>query len=172
MNEFSFGQAKLSDALRISILLKVVYIQVYGIDGVTTEFANFIEEKFAPDKIENKIKEQSDVLWVAYCKGNPIGIAEIIFNSQCPIRRVKMPELGKLYVLERFHGKAIGLGLLNQIQDYLTKKGFDELTLEVYIQNARAITFYKKHGFQVLGEVDFPMENNTYRNLVMNKTLN
>lgn len=172
MNNISFGKARLSDSLRISILLKVVYIQVYGVDGVTMEFAKFIEEKFSLEKIKTKINKRPDSLWVAYFKGNPIGIAEILIESQCPIRRIEVPELGKLYVLERFHGKSVGLGLLNLAQKSILKKGLGELNLEVYKENKRAIAFYKKSGFQVLGEVDFPMETNTYRNLVMNKTLN
>jgi len=172
MNGISFGKAKLTDALRLSILLKVVYIQVYGVDGVTIEFANFITKKFAPNEIERKIIKEPDSLWVAYTNGNPIGIAEILFCSRCPIRKTEVAELGKLYVLEHFHGKGVGLALLNRVQNHIINKGFAELNLEVYIQNERAITFYKKLGFRILGEVDFLMEHNTYRNLVMNKSLN
>lgn len=37
--------------------------------------------------------------------------------------------------------------------------------------NPKAIDFYKRQGYGILGEVDFPMETNTYVNLVMNKKL-
>jgi len=49
--------------------------------------------------------------------------------------------------------------------------GRTEIFLEVYAENPKAISFYKKQGFTALGEVDFPMETNTYKNLVMNKKL-
>ena len=172
MSEISFGKAKLSDSLRISILLKTVYIQTYAVEGVTFEFANFITKRFATENIERIIKENPSRLLIAYQNGNPIGVAEIIYDSTCPIRKISVPELSKLYVLERFYGKGIGFGLLNEAEKEVRKNGFTEFNLEVYIHNARAIAFYNRQGYSSIGNVDFPMESNTYENLVMNKILN
>jgi hypothetical protein len=46
MTEISFGKAKLSEALQISILLKTVNIQAYAIDGIRLEMAIYIEKIF------------------------------------------------------------------------------------------------------------------------------
>ena len=172
MTKISYGKAKLSDSLRISVLLKTVYIQTYAVGGVTFEFSNFITKRFAPELIEKTIKEDPSRLIIAYQNENPIGVAEIIFDSTCPIRNISIPELSKLYVLERFYGKGIGLGLLNSVESQLINNGFKELNLEVWKQNERAIAFYKKHRFISIGNADFPMEYNTYENFVMNKELN
>ena len=169
MENIVLKSAGINDALRISILLKTVYIQVYGLEGVTFEFANFIDAQFSEDKIATTISENPNQLLVAYYNRNPVGVAEVLHNSTCPIRKVKVPELGKLYVLERFYGKGIGFRLLNLVEEQLKQKGFGELNLEVYINNKRAVSFYERQGYRTLGEVDFPMEENTYRNLVMNK---
>ncbi|GAA4274910.1 GNAT family N-acetyltransferase [Aquimarina gracilis] len=172
MNEISFGKAKLSDSLRISVLLKTVYIQTYAVDGVTFEFSNFITKRFSPELIEKTIKENPSRLIIAYQNGNPIGVAEIIYDSNCPIRKISVPELSKLYVLERFYGKGIGYGLMNEAEKEVRENGFTEFNLEVYINNKRAIAFYERQGYKSIGNVDFPMESNTYENLVMNKELN
>ena len=171
MNQITFEKAKLEDALRISILLKTVYIQVYGVEGVTHEFANFMDRKFSKEIIEKTLETNPIQLQIAYMNGNPIGVAEILFDSLCPIRKIQLPELGKLYVLERFKGKGVGYGLLSNVEKLVAKKGFDQLNLEVYIKNEGAITFYKRQGYEVIGTVDFPMEENTYENLVMTKKL-
>ncbi len=172
MTKILYGKAKLSDALRISVLLKTVYIQAYAVDGITFEFANFITKRFSTALIENTIKKNPNQLIVAYQNGNPIGVAEIIYNSTCPIRKISVPELSKLYVLERFYGKGIGFGLMKEAEKEVVKSGFKEFNLEVYIKNTRAINFYKRQGYTSIGNVDFPMEANTYENLVMNKVLN
>ena len=172
MDRISFGKAKLSDSIRISVLLKTVYIQTYANDGITFEFANFITKRFSIENIENIIKENPYRLIVAYYNENPVGVAEIIYNSTCPIRNISVPELSKLYVLERFYGKGIGFGLIKEAEKEVKKNGFKEFNLEVYIKNSRAIAFYKRQGYTVIGNVDFPMEFNTYENLVMNKILN
>lgn len=171
MDNLSLNKAKLTDSLRISILLKTVYIQAYAIEGVTFEFTNFITEKFSKEKIEERIKENPDSLLVCHCNNNPIGIAEIIYNSECPIRNVTVPELGKLYVLERFHRKGVAGHLIQKVEETTRVKGYEELNLEVWENNMKAIKFYEKHGYKSLGKVDFPMETNTYVNLVMNKVL-
>ena len=171
MNNISFGTANLADALRISVLLKTVYIQTYAVDGITAEFANFITSRFSTNVIEHIIKENHNRLLIAYNDGNPIGVAEIDYNSTCPIRKLPVPELGKLYVLARFYGKGIGFGLLREAESAVRTNGFGELNLEVYIHNTRAVAFYERQGYSSIGTVDFPMETNTYENLVMTKKL-
>lgn len=171
MKKITFGKAKSEDALRISIVLKTVYIQAYATQGVTHEFANFITKKFAPEFITEKIRSDEDRYLIAYYNQNPIGVAEINYNNTCPIRNIPVPELEKLYVLERFHGQGVGFGLLNEAEKVVKKKGHHQFQLEVYIKNDRAISFYKRQGYESIGEVDFPVEDSFYRNKVMNKIL-
>ncbi|MEH6765105.1 MAG: GNAT family N-acetyltransferase [Aequorivita antarctica] len=169
MKNISFGKAKLSDSLRISILMKTVYIQTYAVDGITFEFANFITKRFSPEHIENIIKENPNRLIIAFQDENPIGVAEIIYNSNCPIRKIAVPELSKLYVLERFYGTGIGYRLMKEVEREVCKNGFTQLNLEVYIKNIRALAFYERQGYVSIGNVNFPMEFNTYENFIMNK---
>ena len=171
MEGITFEKAKLSDSLRLSILLKTVYIQTYGVEGVSFEFANFITKNFAPEAISQKIKSKPEQFSVASFNGNPVGIAETNFGSRCPIRDKAVAELSKLYVLERFYGTAVGYGLLNMVEQTVANKGGKDLNLEVYVENTKAIQFYKRQGFVAIGKKDFPMETNTYENLVMHKAL-
>ena len=60
---------------------------------------------------------------------------------------------------------------MNEAEKEVLKNGFKEFNLEVYINNVRAIAFYQRQGYTSIGKVDFPMESNTYENLVMNKML-
>ncbi len=171
MNEFSYGMARLEDAIRISVLMKTVYIEVYASEGITFEFSNYINERFSIEHIEKVITENPDQLLIAYFNNNPIGVAEIFYGSKCPIRKTPVPELSKLYVLKRFNGKGIGYGLMLQTEKALIDKGHKELYLEVYTRNAHAISFYKRQGYEKIGKVDFPLEENIYLNWVMNKKL-
>ncbi|WP_422860842.1 GNAT family N-acetyltransferase [Flagellimonas sp. S174] len=171
MNKISYKKAGIDDSIRISVLLKTVYIEVYATEGITFEFANFIEKRFSNDHIKKIIKNNPDQFLIAYYDDNPIGVAELLFNSNCPIRKISTSELSKLYVLKRFNGKGIGYGLMLASEKLLKEKGFKELNLEVYIGNAHAISFYEKLGYQKIGKVDFPMEKNIYENWVMNKKL-
>jgi GNAT superfamily N-acetyltransferase len=171
MSHITFGKATLPDALRISVLLKTVYIQTYAVDGVTHEFSNFINQRFSTTHIEQIIKKTPHQLLIAYYQGNPIGAAEILYDSTCPIQKITVTELSKLYVLERFYGQGIGYGLMNEVEKQVRTRGGKFINLEVYIKNHRAIAFYERQGYGSIGHIDFPMEENTYENLVMRKEL-
>ena len=151
--------------------MKTVYIQTYDNKGITLESANYIEKRFSTDYIKNVITKNPDQLIIAYCYKNPIGVAEILFESQCPIRKIPVPELDKLYVLERFYGKGIGFGLMKEVEKTVLSKGYTELNMVVYSKNARGINFYQRQGYVSIGQIDYPMEHNTYKVLVMNKRL-
>lgn len=169
MSTLSYGNAKIADAKRIAMLFTTVYVATYAKEGISFEFANFISERFSTAQIEKTISQHPEQLVVAYCNGNPVGVAEIHYQSNCKIVNRPSPELGKLYVLSAFHGKGVGSALLKTIEEKLQGKGYTSLWLEVYTKNMRADTFYKRQGYRTLGQVDFPMEENTYRNNVMLK---
>jgi len=171
MSEIIYKRPKLKDAFKVSILFKQVYLQTYGVEGISTEFANFITKRFAPEVIEDLIKSKPECLIVAYYKGNPVGAAEIIYDSACKIRNIKAAELSKLYVLERFYDRGVGYELLNRVEEEVLACGFENLWFEVYAHNPRAISFYKRQNYSIIGDTLFPMEFNTYENKLMSKNL-
>lgn len=55
--------------------------------------------------------------------------------------------IGALFVEEEYQGKKIGSKLMN-----LVKKRFSHLTLNVYVKNTPAVSFYQKSGFKIISE--------------------
>lgn len=170
-DEIVIRKAIPSDSLRLSVLYKQVYIQTYGKEGVTTEYANFINKQFAVEKIENTINSHPDNISVAEYKGNLVGVAEIEFNKRCPVDNIVAPELNKLYILEWFCRMGIGQKLLKAAEETVRSKGINEIWLWVYLFNKRAIAFYEKQQYQWIGNAFFQMEFNKYENKVMLKKL-
>ena len=164
-------KATITDAKKLSILYKQVYIQTYGTEGVSDEFANFITKQFAVERLEDIITNNPDNIIVAAYKNNLVGVVEIEFAKQCPIDNIVAPELNKLYILEWFCGKGIGHQLLTEAEKVITSKRIDEMWLWVLESNTRAISFYAKNGYKYIGNASFKMEVNTYENKVMLKKL-
>ncbi len=171
MNTITYRFANLSDVKKLSILFKQVYIQTYGFEGVSDEFANFITVKFSEENISKKITEQPESILVADYKTNLVGVAELEFNQKSPVGEITGTELSKLYILEWFTGKGVGKELLHFTEALLHNKKIDNLWLWVLDSNERAIEFYKKNGFQTIGKALFKMEVNTYDNFVMYKSI-
>ncbi len=167
----TYRKAILADAKKLSILYKTVYIQTYGIEGVSDEFANFITKQFAVERLEDLIKKHPDNIIVADHKTNLVGVAEIEFDKKCPIGTLVAPELNKLYILEWFCGKGVGSNLLKEAENIVRSKGIDKMWVWMLESNARAISFYEKHGYKYIGDAPFQMEVNRYENKVMVKEL-
>lgn len=55
--------------------------------------------------------------------------------------------IGALFVGKKHQGKKIGKKLLEFV-----KKRFSHLTLNVYVKNIRAVSFYQKSGFKIISE--------------------
>ncbi len=164
-----YRKANPTDVIKLSILFKTVYIQTYGMDGVSDEFANFIAKQFSVDRLHELIANNLDTVIVAVYKDNLVGVVEIEFDKKCPIDNIVAPELNKLYILEWFCGKGIGYNLLAEAEKIVKSKGINEMWLWVLVTNTRAISFYERQNFKWIGNAPFQMEKNSYDNKVMLK---
>lgn len=171
MEQITYSHPTIDQALTLSVLLKTVYIATYAVDGVTYDFANFIEMKFSEYEIRNKIEKNPENIIVAFHKNNPVGIAIISFERNCPVRKRPLPELSKLYILDRFGGQGIGEALLKKVENSIILKGYNELWLEVYLKNTKAISFYEKYGYRQIGTVDFFINSKAYKDAIFRKIL-
>lgn len=80
-------------------------------------------------------------------------------------------KLHKLYVLPGLQGKGVGRALLDFVTSECIGRGGSTLLLNVN-RNNKAITFYKKEGFEVVREEDIDIGNGYQMNdFVMSKTL-
>ncbi len=169
--EIIYRKANLTDVNKLSILLKQVYIQTYGTEGVSDEFANFILMKFDPERLHSLIAKDPDLFIVAEYKENLVGALEIEYVAKCQLNNKTAPEISKLYILEWFCGKGIGYRLITEAEELIKLKGYQSVWLWVLDSNERAIAFYERQHYQWIGNAPFQMEKNLYDNKVMWKDL-
>jgi GNAT superfamily N-acetyltransferase len=167
--EINYRLANISDVKKLSILFKQVYIQTYGKEGISDEYANFITKQFSEERLQDLIVQHSDCLIVAEYKGNLVGVAEIEFNKKSPVGNLIATELNKLYILEWFCGQGIGYKLLTEAEKIVREKSLNEMWLWVYEENHRAIQFYERQNYVCIRNAPFQMELNRYDNKVMVK---
>lgn len=170
-SEILIRSAVVSDVPRLSVLYRTVYIDTYALDGVTTEFTNFMEDKFSHARLERSISANPEHTIVATFRGNLVGVAELELDRPCPVGELVAPELAKLYVLNRFKGKGIGKRLLQQVENLLRNNGHPKLWLWAYAVNDHALEFYKRNGYLDIGNAFFKMTENEYENRVLVKSL-
>jgi len=80
-------------------------------------------------------------------------------------------EVKRIYTFSRWHGTGLGRALMEAAADHAKAEGRRRLLLGVYGRNERAIAFYLKAGFEVVGERRFTVGGQTYDDLVLARVL-
>jgi len=106
--------------------------------------------------MESDLNKHENLFHIIYSNGQAAGYSKINLNTPYPlIPSANVTKLERLYLLKEFHGLKLGLALFEFITDFTKKQKQDGLWLFVWIENQRAVSFYKKSGFEIIGKADF-----------------
>jgi GNAT superfamily N-acetyltransferase len=71
-------------------------------------------------------------------------------------QQTNLTRLHKLYMLPKVHGKGAGIQLLVAVEKIAKENQAEAISLNVNKFN-KALTFYLKNGFEIVGEIDLPI---------------
>ena len=76
-------------------------------------------------------------------------------------------EIARIYVDHALHGMGVGASLMRACIDAARARGSDALWLGVWEHNARAIAFYQRQGFRIVGTLVFALGDDQQTDHVM-----
>jgi ribosomal protein S18 acetylase RimI-like enzyme len=120
------------------------------------------------------IAAPGSALWLAEAqKGAPVGYVGLA-APDLPLPDIDAAadtEIKRIYVLHRFHGEKVGARLMGEALAAAKAAGRRRALLGVYAGNERAISFYRKWGFETAGTRRFAVGAGLYDDLVLARTL-
>jgi len=154
------------------VLKQQVWITTYAVEGIRTEFSNYVLDAFRVENILRTLEDKSRIIIIAEIDNHLVGCVEIALNEKCPVElESDFPEIAVLYVLERFKGRGIGKMLLEESFEHMQSLNYKAAWLTVYHKNLSALEFYQKNQFKTIGSTNFVMDGNKYENKVLLRTL-
>jgi ribosomal protein S18 acetylase RimI-like enzyme len=87
------------------------------------------------------------------------------FTEGCP----DDGEISAIYLLHDYIGKGYGHELFTRAEAELGAKGYASLVLDVFSGNARAISFYQRHGYSAAAETIIKLGGQEYPVTVLRK---
>jgi putative acetyltransferase len=97
-------------------------------------------------RLESRLNEQGDLFLLALAEGTVVGHAGLHSLAWTPRRR-HVAGLG-IAVAAAWQGKGVGDALMRRLLEWADNwAGYLRIELTVYVDNARAIGLYRKHGF-------------------------
>jgi ribosomal protein S18 acetylase RimI-like enzyme len=102
--------------------------------------------------------------------GTLIGYGQLRWDAPQACVPAKYPaRIQRLYVDAGFHGTGVAHALMSALLATAAAGGADQVWLGVWEQNPRALAFYRKFGFTVVGEHTFQFGNETQSDLVLSR---
>jgi ribosomal protein S18 acetylase RimI-like enzyme len=174
-------RARASDAERLSRFAAASFRDAFGAQNTAGDMATYLATTFAPGIQAAEIAESdSDVLLVEPLV-EPLGaggLAELLgyahLSLGAPPSPVEAPvpiELRRFYVARPLHGSGIAARLMDAVVNTSRARGARTLWLGVWEKNPRAIAFYAKHGFTIVGQQAFQLGRDRQSDRIMARPL-
>lgn len=145
--------------------------------GTTEEnIRRFIETSLSVEAFAGYLASDRHRLFVARLDGDVVGYAVAVLPPVDPtiaplLRQPDSLELSKIYVLESAHGSGVADALMDSVVEVATSESLPSIWLGVNQANERANRFYRRHGFEVVGEREFQVGDRMEQDFVRERLL-
>ena len=173
MDTVEIRLAQEEDAQFIALLGRVTFTETFGhLFRDQNDLIDYYNKTFSVQKIEDGIRKQNNVFWIAFVNRLPVGYAKLKLHSRSKFIESKdVCQLQKIYVVRDFLSMRIGFELQESLLKKAKELGFSQIWLSVLNSNERSINFYEKTGFEKIGNHDFQIGNENFEFTAMLKTI-
>jgi ribosomal protein S18 acetylase RimI-like enzyme len=157
-----------ADAAALASLAERVFRDTFASVNDPGDVELYAATNFGLAVQSREISDPSLVTIVSEHDGELNGFAQVRVASRIECILAKRPmELCRFYVSHRWHGLGVAHKLMNEVLSTVSGLASDRLWLGVWERNDRAVRFYRKFGFVVVGDHAFVLGHDTQRDLVM-----
>lgn len=166
--------ATIEDSEKLALLGSETFWQAYGGESALESkyIRAYMAKAFSVRQITSELNADNTEFIFILKDGNDIGYAKLDFGQSHPSLSGKIPmEISRIYLKSSFWGKGLGHRLLVKCFEVAAGRSCDTVWLGVWKKNLRAIRFYKKHGFRIVGSVEFDLASSLQKDHVMERIL-
>ncbi len=162
MQQISFvRQALPGEAPELAALAAELFRQGYGETHPEPELSRYVARTFSTEVFARDLTDPRAIILVAeeIPGGSLIGYAVLRdgppSHNQLTKEEGDAIEIVRFYVDQKWHGARVAQALMTACVLEATTRGRDVIWLQAWQQAARALAFYKKMGFAVVGTAKF-----------------
>ncbi|MDA7804192.1 GNAT family N-acetyltransferase [Crocinitomix sp.] len=153
----------ITDVPKLTALAKETFIQSHGHSAAAEDIKAYMDLHYTEAVFANELNEPNNIYHLVYYKDELVGFSKIVYNQAIKaIDQSNITKLERIYILDNFHG----LGIAKTVFDFNVElaKGNKQrgIWLFTWTENKRAIAFYEKLGFVIIGEHSFKISETHY----------
>jgi GNAT superfamily N-acetyltransferase len=162
-----------TDADELTELSRSTFIETYAVHNTPEDMALYLRQSLTADQWRDTLRNPAYAVLLLEDDEGLAGYTEVRqgYVPDC-VKTARPVELSRLYVRKNRLGKGLGALLMSAAVETARARSATGLWLGVWQKNERAIAFYKKSGFTVVGAQVFPLGKDLQDDWVMMKALN
>jgi len=165
--------AILGDEQALALVGAATFLETYAHMIPGPDLVAHCATKHSPETYAAWLADPSVTIWLAETEAQaPIGYL-VLTRATLPVDEPQPHDLEvqRIYVLSRFQRTGMGYALMNLAVSKSLSKGADRLVLGVHNENAKALAFYKRQGFNVIDSRRFHVGISVFCDSVLARTL-
>lgn len=152
----SIVKATAADTPLIADIASRSFIESHHTSAPMHEIDNYIKAKYDQAVLREELEDPANIYYIIYTDKKPAGYSKIVFNSpHTRIAQQNITKLERIYLLQEFYGLKLGAELFSFNLRLSKSNDQSGMWLYVWEKNDRAIAFYERAGFKIIGHGDF-----------------
>lgn len=158
------------DELRVLSIL--TFHQSFSQFNKKENLHHYYARAFSREQLLEELNNTKSKFYWAKKDGQHIGYLKINWGeAQTEDLGPEAMEIQRIYLIEEMRGRGYGAKLLKHAEEIAVAEKYKTLWLGVWEINTSSIKFYKKCGFVVFDQHDFPFGDEIQTDLLMKKSL-
>ena len=165
--------ATVADAAALSRFAADTFSETFARDNTPENMARHAAASYSPQRQAAEIADPAGVVLLVEdadgAGGATLAGYAHVTTSPTPaaVTGAEPIEIRRFYVASAWHGRGLARTLMDAALDAARARGARTVWLGVWERNARAIAFYRKHGFEKVGEQTFMLGDDAQTDWVM-----
>lgn len=155
------------DVPALAVLARVTFANTFQ-HYPPEELAGHLAHEYSEDRIRELLRHPLRRTWVVERDGELVGYA-VAGEGDLPHPEVsaRAGQLHRLYLLPPAQGGGWGRALMDAALAWLAEQGRAPVFIGVWENNLRAQAFYRRFGFEPVGEYPYPVGSTMDRELIL-----
>jgi ribosomal protein S18 acetylase RimI-like enzyme len=163
-------RAREDDALALSVLAEATFRAAFTESNTAADMQLHCAANYGQALQLAEIRDSSRETWVAELGSRLVAYVQLRLDAASPVISGERPvEIQRFYVDASHHGAGLAHRLMAHVLARADAAGYAVLWLGVWERNVRALAFYKKWGFEVVGEYTFKVGDDPQRDLLIRR---
>lgn len=135
---------------------KASFIESHHTSASKETIDTYINEKFTEAIIKEELADVRNLFHIIYYNNTPAGYSKIILSIRHDNVKVEnVTKLERIYLLKNYYSLKLGYQLFEFNVNLSKNNNQKGMWLYVWDKNERAVNFYEKTGFKIIGSHNF-----------------